>query len=116
MQMKAYFKAIEYQLSNFSQEQNINLTKAVLVCKKAQEEIEQNSGPLTPEREHLAFIQLSQHVCEYLDHNDDCENPEFYLAMQRLESECLGRILSYRLMMGWLARDKEAPIHFNAFC
>ncbi|WP_336432721.1 hypothetical protein [Providencia rettgeri] len=52
MQMKAYFKAIEYQLSNFSQEQDINLTKAVLVCKKAQEEIEQNSGPLTPEGEH----------------------------------------------------------------
>lgn len=116
MQMKAYFTAIEYQLKKSNCEQDIDLTKAALVCKKAQEEMEQNSGPLTPEREHLAFIQLSQHVCEYLDHSDDYENPEFYLAMQRLESECLGRILSYRLMMGWLVRDKEAPIQFNAFC
>lgn len=64
-----------------------------------------------PEAEHALFHTIWGHLSNAIDHGDfDDQHRDDVMAM---ENEMAGRVLTYRLAMGWLAPSAEAPAEFR---
>lgn len=108
--MSENFKALQRLASRFEHIGGAELTAAAALVGMA---VSGDAAGMPPQVEHALFSELWAHVTRALDHADfDSAHQD---EVNALEAEVAGRVLSYRLAMGWLVRAEGAPTEFPSF-
>ncbi len=64
-----------------------------------------------PAAEHALFQAVWNHISQAIDHESYA--PQFAQQVSALEAEMAGRVLTFRLQRGWIAKTASGPSEFR---